>query len=163
MSLVGSRAQGRRTLRWRRWGPEPAGGPIDLSPEDAEQLGGECAKFLSGTYRDDLESGDRPIHAWVWINSPAHGGSAELESAAATRRGVGPSEALIAAIAAALLGALNRGATSARLQRNTLIPLEWALAGRAAKAPTDSVELGRTIKAVSATRLRPTPMAGPKR
>lgn len=58
---------------------------------------------------------------------------------------------------------LQRGAELKPLQRNTLIPLDFALAARAGRTPTDSVELARTIKAVSATRLRAMPTVGPKR
>ncbi len=118
---------------------------------------------MSGTYADYLKSRGLPVPAWVWINGLAHGGLAEVKSAAATRHVIGSPEALIAEIACCVLRALQRGAALEMLQRNTLIPLELALAARAGRAPTDSVELARSIKAVSATRLRPMPTAGPKR
>lgn len=142
---------GKGRTMWKRARPEKA-------EERAEtELGEECALFLAGAYRDFLEAHDRPIPAWAWINSLAHGDRANAERAAAMRNGEETPDALVAEIAAAALTALKNGATLESLQRNTLVPLELALAATHNLPPTNSAELGRALASARTARLSLTP------
>lgn len=121
----------------------------------ATELGDECAAFLTGGYRDYLETRGRPVPAWAWVNRLAHGDHADIASAAARQSNDDTPEALIAAIAAAVLTRLQDGVPLEALQRNSLVPLEMTLAAQAELPPTSSIELGRVLRSALTTRLPP--------
>lgn len=121
-------------------------------------LGDECAAFLAGGYRHYLDTRGQPIPAWAWINCLAHGDRSDIECAATLQTNEVDPDTLIAAIAMAALAHLTVGATLEALQRNTLVPLELALAAQAGTVPTNSLELGRALASALPKRLPP-PMA----
>lgn len=103
---------------WRRSRHEPAETP------EAEGLAVECEMYLSGGYRQYLESRSRPVPAWAWINQLAHGDRADIEAMAASLPKGSSPQGLMSAVARRLVAVLaQRDVTLATLQRRKLIPL----------------------------------------
>jgi hypothetical protein len=98
----------------------------------------ECAAFLTGEYAQTLLAAGYEVPPWAWLNSIAHGGESRLHAAigdvrtrAVFRRRAEQWQTTVRRIALEILAAATtRGIPAARLQRDVLVPVEFALMAR---------------------------------
>lgn len=120
--------------RRRRQGTEP-------------EIARECEAFLWGCYYELLNSDDQRVPGWVWINPLAHAERAEIQRLADLRPGGHDPRACLSYLAGEVLRSADRdGMTLERLQRDTLVPLEFALLGQPAPV-SDFATLAKFIRA----------------
>lgn len=136
---------------WRREG-YPAG---------AELVAG-CEAFLTGRYAEYLESRQRSVSAWAWMNLLAHGTDAELISACrslGTAEGWGrPDGAWREArsyLAGEVLDVVDEGSGPlCALQRRVLVPLEARLAADDSAGPNPGWLVTAVVDALDDVRRR---------
>jgi hypothetical protein len=107
----------------------------------------ECEAFLSGRYREYLAAQNRPVPGWAWINQLAHGSLDDVRSMAGHPVADDPLSVVVD-LARRVVGLIDAGlSTLEGIQRQTLIPLELALAKRhPTDVPCDARRLSASIR-----------------
>jgi hypothetical protein len=122
----------------------------------------ECEAFLSGRSAQYLDSQNRLIPVWAWLNLLAHGSERDIAVLAAgewesPRRASATSvwRQAFAFLAQELLNqATRQGRPLAEIQRSTLVPIELELAGP--RAPTFLKPAGLVTSVLRALTEHPT-------
>lgn len=143
---------------WKKANRNVTEAEVDFAASQVD-LGLECAMFLAGEYCSYLESEGRPVPAWAWVNTLAHGSETDLHQLVTGPRRDGSPSGMVSRIATHVLGLLeDEDVSLSDLQRRTLIPLEMAL-GEAPGlgVPLNSAELGRAIMFALSSGLAPLP------
>jgi len=121
----------------------------------------ECEAFLSGHFAQHLDEDRHSLPDWVWLNVLAHGGEDEIAALAAGKprrrnsREHSVWQQALAFLAQEVMNqATKRGCTLADLQRSTLVPLEFELAGRNPRSYMEPAQfVGTVLSALAQHRI----------
>jgi hypothetical protein len=123
----------------------------DRFPAGTELIG-EAEAVLAGRYAEHLESGQRPVPAWAWVNLLAHGTEEGLREARARLGEPGASQRWRDArgyLAGEILGVVEVGGIPLdELQREVLVPFELRLAGRDRSRPLTPSDVVNAVTAI---------------
>lgn len=131
--------------------------PAVVRPERDHDLVEGSEAFLTGRYREHLESRGEPLPAWAWVNRLAHGTVADIEALCVPGPTSGP-EAVVASIGAPVVLGIRSGTISLEsAQLGMLIPLEDHLLHHAPQASTGDGVAELLVAAVHAVIPRTDP------
>ena len=112
----------------------------------------EAEAFLCGHYARYLLDAKRPVPMWAWLNVLAHGSGDDILAFATNgprRRSLWNTnvwEQAVAFLGHEIMSQTTlRGCTLSELQRSTLVPLEFDLAGRDSQTDLSPAEFVRTV------------------